>query len=157
AGTHVPFIAWWKGTIKAGTVSHQLIDFSDILPTLMEAAATPLPNGFVSDGRSFLPQLKGEEGNPRDSVFVHYEPRWGKFSRASDRFARNRDFKLYNDGRFFNVGLDPLENKALAGSPELDSRREQLQSVLDAMPPVQPPRPPASRPARNQKKEANGK
>jgi hypothetical protein len=34
AGTDVPLIAQWKGSIPAGKVNQDLIDFTDFLPTL---------------------------------------------------------------------------------------------------------------------------
>ena len=43
AGTHVALIANWKGTTPAGKVCSDLVDFSDFLPTLADAAGAPLP------------------------------------------------------------------------------------------------------------------
>jgi len=44
-GTHVPLIASWKGTALKGTVCDDLIDFTDILPTLLDAAKIKPPTG----------------------------------------------------------------------------------------------------------------
>ena len=77
AGTHVPFIAYWKGQTPAGETSMDLIDFSDILPTLAEAMQTRHPQPKRVEGRSFLPQLKGEKGSPRSWTYCWYDPLWG--------------------------------------------------------------------------------
>ena len=135
AGTHVPLVANWKGVMPEGKVSHDLIDFSDMLPTLADAAGAPLPENVELDGRSFLPQLRGEKGAPREWVFCHYYPRHGDANKAG-RFAREQRFKLYHDGRFYNVPSDYLEQNDL--DPEtLDANtletRQKLQSVVEKM------------------------
>ena len=50
-----------------------LVEFSDFMPTLAELGAAQLPADRPLDGRSFLPQLLGKKGNPRDTVVVHYD------------------------------------------------------------------------------------
>jgi len=138
AGDHVPFVVSWPGTAPSGVVSSDLVDFSDFFPTLAEAAGVP-EQASGSDGRSFLPQLRGERGNPREFTFCHYDSRWGNTAQFRDRFARDRVYKLYLDGRLFNVPADVLEQQALApGDVDADKAREKLQKVLDAMPPWDP-------------------
>lgn len=135
AGTHVPLIASWPGTIKPGQVSSELIDFSDLLPTLAEIGGAELPGDRAIDGRSFLPQLKGEPGNPRDWVFCWYE-RDGKRDGNVKRYARNQTYKLYHDGRFYDVPADELEKNNLKPdqlNPQAKQVRAQLQIVLDRM------------------------
>ncbi|MGD2175603.1 MAG: sulfatase-like hydrolase/transferase, partial [Candidatus Brocadiaceae bacterium] len=75
AGTHVPLIAHWRGTIGPGQVRDDLVDTTDFLPTIADATGaaprTP-PGDGVLDGRSFLPQLAGRPGRPREWVLVDY-------------------------------------------------------------------------------------
>ena len=135
AGTHVPMIASWPGTISAGKVSQDLIDFSDLLPTLAEAGGGKLPQDRKIDGRSFLPQLKGEKGNPRDWVFCWYE-RNGKRDGNVKRFARDQNYKLYHDGRFYHIPSDELEKQAIAPDDLNDnaqSVREKLQKIIETI------------------------
>ncbi len=132
AGTHVPLIACWRGK-SPGAVCEDLIDFTDVYPTLASVVGTDV-SGEVLDGRSFLPQIRGEKGNPRDWVFCHYTPRWG--SNDHTRFVRDHVYKLYIDGRFYNVPADVLEKNALTPEDmENPAARERLQAVLDSMPP----------------------
>ena len=110
AGTHVPLIASWKGTAPSGKVCDDLIDFTDFLPTLAEAAGANVPGSLTVDGRSFLPQLRGEKGNPREWVFCHYFRNPGD---AVRRFARDKRWKLYDDGRFYDLQTDPGERQSI--------------------------------------------
>ncbi|MCG8309739.1 MAG: sulfatase-like hydrolase/transferase [Cytophagales bacterium] len=107
AGTHVPFIANWPGHILAGSVNDHLVDFTDFLPSILEAANIRLPAGFISDGLSFYPQLKGAPGDVREWVFCHYDPNWGKFTKS--RFVHNSAWKLYEDGKIYHIKADPKE------------------------------------------------
>ncbi|MDD4873285.1 MAG: sulfatase-like hydrolase/transferase, partial [Kiritimatiellae bacterium] len=63
AGMHVPLIVNWPGKAATGKVSHDLVDSTDFLPTICEAAGVPVPAELKIDGRSFLPQVRGEKGN----------------------------------------------------------------------------------------------
>jgi arylsulfatase A-like enzyme len=134
AGTHVPLITNWKGVVPEGKLCSDLIDFSDFLPTLAEVAGASLSENVSIDGRSFLPQLLGEEGNPRDWIFCHYDPQWGK--RKQKRFARDKRWKLYHNGELFDVQVDPLEENPVKsdwGGREAGEARQRLQAVLDSM------------------------
>lgn len=90
-GTHVPLVAYWKGHRPAGAVIDDLIDFTDFYPTLAEAAAAKLAADDPIDGRSFLPRLRGEPGNPRDWVLWHYQPYWGNFPHLLSLISTNLD------------------------------------------------------------------
>jgi arylsulfatase A len=133
----VPLLANWKGTTPAGRVSTDLIDSTDFLPTLIEAVRHKLPAGAAMDGRSFLPQLRGEKGRPREWLYMHHDPRpgWDKDRFRLERFARTQRFKLYDDGRLFDLSTDVLEEKPIM--PGADTKisaaaRARLQKVLDS-------------------------
>ncbi|MHC4248482.1 MAG: sulfatase-like hydrolase/transferase [Planctomycetota bacterium] len=131
AGTHVPMVASWPGTIKRGVVSQDLIDFSDMLVTFADLGGGQVPTDRKIDGRSFAPQLRGERGNPRDWVFCWYE-RNGKRSGKVKRFARNQVYKLYHDGRFYNIPADELEKKQLSPN-QIDTSAREVQARLKAV------------------------
>ena len=122
-GTHVPMICNWPGTIPPDSVTPDLIDASDFLPTILEAAEITPPYGYFMDGRSFLPQLKGETGNPRDWIYFHFEPMSGRVHRFA-RFIRDHRWKLYDDGRLFDLNADPEEESAFEPSTDNDERTE---------------------------------
>jgi arylsulfatase A len=112
AGMRVPLIARWKGHVKPGRVSDDLIDSCDFLPTICEATGVPPKSMGSQDGRSFLPQLKGEKGHPREWIYSWYDPRPGHDKERwtkTDRFVFDRRWKLYEDGRLYDWAADPLE------------------------------------------------
>jgi arylsulfatase A-like enzyme len=138
-GTHVPLIAYWKGKSPRGAVLDDLIDFTDFYATLAEAVGAETGPDDPVDGRSFLPRLKGEQGNPRDWVLLHYQPYWGTFK--GKQYVRDERFKLYRDGRFFNVPEDLNEKTDLArgqAGERGETARHKLDRVLEAAPPAPP-------------------
>jgi len=135
SGTHVPMIVNWQGVVPAGKVSDDLIDFSDFLPTLAEMGQADIPEKIAIDGQSFYPQLLGEKGKPRQWVFMHYWER-GRNILNTRRSARDKRWKLYDDGSFYDVKNDPLENKPIPDEKitlELSTIRSRLQKVLDEL------------------------
>ncbi len=121
----VPLIVNWPAGAKAGGTCADLVDFVDFLPTFADAAGAPLPEGEIFDGRSFLPQIRGREGTPREWVF----------NGESDKkmHVRSHTHKLYRDGRFY--ALTDLEEKSDIkpgkGKPSQETERGTLQKVLD--------------------------
>ena len=160
-GTHVALVASWPGVIKPKQVSQALVDFTDFVPTLAAVGKTTVPAGFVTDGHSFVDVLRGESQGEREWVFCHYS-RNGTPARPADkekvaqalekqakakqaktmgRFARTERYKLYEDGRFYNIKNDVQEVRPIApgkGSTAAEAARRQLQSIHDQMPPWQP-------------------
>ena len=139
-GTRVPLIAHVPGQTE-GRVIADLVDITDIFPTVAEAAGIDLPSGQTFDGVSFWPQLQGETGRPREWIYTYYWPQPHKESHYQPVFhpeiayARNKGYKLYTTGELFDVARDPLELYPLA-SDHADSAdaRAVLQGVLDSMP-----------------------
>ena len=132
-GTHAPLIVSWPPKAKAGRVCDDLVDFTDMLPTLADAAGAKLPQGVTLDGRSFLPQVRGEAGIPRASIFCHYEPRHGNNNRKV-RYAQDKRWKLYQDGTLYDFVADVLEAQPVPRereTPEAKTARNKLQGVLD--------------------------
>jgi arylsulfatase A-like enzyme len=126
AGANVALLANSPRLIPGGRVGG-LVDFSDIFPTLCDVAKAPPPPGVVIDGRSFAGFLSGKDSLPRSWIFGHYHP---------DRVVRDTRFKLWSNGRLYDVAADPGETRPLVAGedPEADRARARLQAVLDSMP-----------------------
>lgn len=130
-GTHVPLIASWPSYDQEGLTSDNLVDFTDILPTLMEAAGTPIPESFLTDGRSFLPQLQGDDATAREWIFCDYNSGKPQFPVA--RYAQDYQYKLYGDGYLYDYVADPEEQQAINPntlSSPLQERYQKLKEVL---------------------------
>jgi len=69
-GVHIPMIAWWPGHIKAGGVSDALVDFTDVMPTIMELAGGNAHEDM--DGRSLVPLLQGSKKEIREDLFLSF-------------------------------------------------------------------------------------
>ena len=110
-GTHVPLILNWPGHIKQGGVMEQYIDFTDFLPTLLEVAGIPKPKDFFTDGHGFARLIEEKNMRGRKWVYCYYDPKWAHFKYA--RFVYTPFFKLYDDGRFFDLSKDEQEQHPL--------------------------------------------
>ena len=126
-GSLVPCIVSWPGKIAAGKVSPNLVDFSDFFPTISELAGAKLPEGVTIDGKSFASILKGEEGTPREWIFVQLGRNW---------YVRESNWKLNHTGELFDMKDAPFEEKPVATDstdPEAIAARARLQAVLDKL------------------------
>jgi len=128
-------IASWPGTIPAGHVENDLVDSSDFLPTILDAAGITPPDDYVMDGQTFLPQLKGEDGDSREWMYFHFEPMSGRVYRFA-RYIRTHQYKLYDDGRLFDINADPEEQSPFEASTDNEKRadvRAELAPIFDQM------------------------
>ncbi len=104
-GTNVPLICSWAGRIKAGQVADDLVDFSDFYATFAEFARSPSATVPTIDGQSFASCLSGDGPATR---------KWAFSQGRGKHWVRTRRWKLYNDGRLFDVEANPAEKKNLA-------------------------------------------
>ncbi|MBY0503433.1 MAG: sulfatase-like hydrolase/transferase [Bryobacteraceae bacterium] len=120
AGMRVPLLVRWKGKIRPGQVSDDLVDSCDFLPTLCAATGVSPKSMGVQDGHSFLPQLLGQKAKSRDHVYSWYDPRPGHDKERwtkTDRFVFDHRWKLYEDGRLYDWAADPTEKKPVENAP----------------------------------------
>ena len=61
-GTRVPAVAWGLSRIAAGTTTRALGCTTDLLPTCLELAGLPPPEGRPLEGTSLVPILEGKPG-----------------------------------------------------------------------------------------------
>lgn len=116
-GLQVPLILSLPGSLSQGDRYSGLVNVTDLLPTLCEAAKIPLPNKDEIDGISFWPQISGSStGSHRDHIYTWYNanrPMTDSSKRL--RYAHDLHFKRYAPdanfpaGRFFDLRNDPFE------------------------------------------------
>ena len=131
-GGNVPMIVYGPGLVPGGRTL-KLADFSDLLPTFCELAEAPLPEDVTLDGRSFAKTLLDPAApEPRQWIFNQYH---------NERVVSDGRFKLYWDGRLFDVSNDFHEQQDLAFSdaPAAVEARRRLRAVLDSLPPDSEP------------------
>ncbi|MBA7476325.1 N-acetylgalactosamine-6-O-sulfatase [subsurface metagenome] len=100
-GIRVPTIAYWPGTIKAGSVSDYIGGFQDFLPTCTELAKAKTPDAI--DGISMASTLLGDEARQKKHKFLYWEFHEGEKKQAVRmgdwkllRFVRSGKVELYN-------------------------------------------------------------
>ncbi|MEM9281223.1 MAG: sulfatase-like hydrolase/transferase [Verrucomicrobiota bacterium] len=115
SGTHVPMIVSWPGKVEKGQVVDHLIDFADFLPTALEMAGLPPLSKQATDGISFYRQLLNDPKAPvRKIAFKFGVQNGGKGAGPSGGYwARTQRWKLYDDGRFYDMRNDPVESESL--------------------------------------------
>ena len=130
-GSHVPFIVRAPWLAESPRVSTDLIDFSDVFPTVLELVGVPVPRGVKIDGRSFLPSVSGGKGQKREWIYSQ---------RGANRTVRDQRFKANSNGGFFDLKTDPFEKTDLRSSTdgEVVKARERLTAVLKSFPPDGP-------------------
>ena len=67
-GLHTGIVVRWPGVTAVGKRTNALVQYVDILPTLLEAAGAD-PAAYKLDGRSFLSVLRGESDRHRRYVY----------------------------------------------------------------------------------------
>lgn len=129
-GSLEPLIVNWPGVTPAGQVCADLIDSTDFLPTFAELVGVKLPAGKVLDGHSFLPQVRGQAGQPRGWVYLQLAKQW---------YARTEGWKLTQDGQLFDMTDAPFSEKPVAADtkdPAAIAVRPRLQAALDQLNPA---------------------
>jgi len=133
-GTLVPLIVRWPAVVKPGQTTNALVDMSDYLPTMAEAMGEPVPSSWQVEGKSFIPVLKGETDSARDWVFAQGRMFDGDPSKKDVAWVRTARWKLYFDGRLFDMKNDVREKKPIEpgeGSGEAKAARKELQHVFN--------------------------
>ena len=94
AGTRVPLIASWPAGIKQpGRVVDDLVEFSDLMPTLCEVTGANLPSNYPGDGSSIVPVLQDNASvRKKDWIYIWYS-RSGH-SDLGQVMVRNKQYSL---------------------------------------------------------------
>jgi len=144
-GTRVPLLVRWPAQVKAGTVCKDLVHVQDFGPTFLALAGIQDTETKISDGISFAPQLRGHAGTPRPwflgtgahpSMWLdRVRAERGEPDLASWKlvWVRGQRYKLYDDGRFYDLERDPAEAHRIPsgqGSAAAEVARADYQRVL---------------------------
>jgi len=104
-GARVPMIVNGPGIVKPLGDSRELVDMSDVFPTLADFAGADLPTDRPLDGRSFAPLLRGETFTPREWIFSYLgggrilrTKRWLLEKNTMTKFGRLYDCGESRDG-----------------------------------------------------------
>jgi arylsulfatase A-like enzyme len=128
-GIRVPAMAYWKGKIKAGTVSDYIGSGQDFMSTIAEAVGIEAP--AQTNGVSFLPILTGEAGTKHDFLNWEYHNRGTEAHsfRQACRIGNMKGVRYGADSptEIYDLSKDISEENNIADQhPELVKRMEKI-------------------------------
>lgn len=133
-GVHVPFIVAGAG-IKQRGMTTELMDFTDVLPTLAEFAGAAIPEKYNVDGTSLKPFLTGASESTKPVIYSFPGP---------TRLVRTKEFMLeavcplYDQpqGRFYktNGSWDGRGYENITHNPEFAGERKRFERLLRQYP-----------------------
>ena len=122
AGSRVPLLAWWPGTIRPA-VRNEFFCLVDVLPTIASVAGIKLQREV--DGLDLSHLLSGTAGSNREHILMSY---------GRGFYVRDPRFRLHEDGTLYDIPISSDrerygERKADPG--EFGADRKRLQRILD--------------------------
>ena len=129
----VPFLAFWEGHIRKGSVCSGLVSAYDLFPTVLELAGIEWKDGGERaslPGRSFAGLLTGaaqERGENAVVVFDEYGP---------VRMIRTEEWKYvhrypYGKNELYDLLNDPAEENNLYGQPACGAKALELKRRME--------------------------
>ena len=134
-GMREPTIAWWPGTIPAGTVSADLGTTMDIYTTSIALAGGSLPTDRRIDGVDLSASLQGTGPSPREEVQYYRGTRlmalrrgpWKAHFKTQESYTGNNALVEHETPQLYNLEVDPGEQWDVAAEhPEV------VASILEA-------------------------
>jgi hypothetical protein len=136
-GPRVPLIISAPGIVKIRGATKELVEFSDLFPTLIDYSESRLPDSYALDGKSLRPFLSGEKDTHRDWILSYI---------ATARMARTRDWVLEavdpvygsNEGRLYFSNGEHIRSKYTlvedTSSPAAREAHKGLMKILEYNP-----------------------
>jgi arylsulfatase A-like enzyme len=140
AGTRVPFIVSWKGTIKPGKVNNALFSQIDLYASLASLTGVAVENGQAPDSKNHLPVLLNQSNKPREFIVEQslnatlslVIDNW-KYIEPSNGPKMNKDTNTelgnHLQPQLYNLAGDPGETKNL--SELYPGRVNEMKRMLD--------------------------
>lgn len=135
-GIRIPFMVWWPGHAKPGTVNDQTAIASiDLLPTLAAVAGATLPADGRPDGEDMSAALRGETPQRTRPLFWEYGRNATSFAYPKDGHHRSPNVAV-RDGRWkllinadgsgaelYDLATDPHETRNVASDQSAVTRQ----------------------------------
>ncbi len=133
-GVHIPFVVG-GGLIEKRGLTDELIDFTDVLPTLAAFAGAEIPSKYKIDGVNIKPFLTGTSNETKDVIY--------SFPGVSS-LIRTKDFLLEAvsplsgnpHGRFYktNGSFDGKDYENVTHDPKYKKERDRFEVLLSERP-----------------------
>ncbi len=120
-GMREPTIAWWPGTIKAGSVITDMTSTLDVFPTLVEFSGTRMLKDRVYDGYSMADLLTDKGGGKRNIMYFYRgtqlrairKGQW-KMHLYTRTEYQGKKIEKHDPPLLFNIEHDPSEKYDVA-------------------------------------------
>jgi len=114
------FIHYPDGGIVGGRDVPQLTAHIDIMPTLLELAGIPVPEGLELDGSSLVPLLTGDAAGWPDRTLIVHNQRVVDPIKGRNTSVMTDRWRLVDDRELFDIHNDPAQqHNLIADHPEL--------------------------------------
>ena len=126
-GMREPAVAWWPGTVPAGSTCDELCTTMDLLPTFAALGGGTVPNDRVIDGKDITSLLLGKPGakTPHDAFYYFRVDRL--------EAVRSGAWKLHARGQLYNLDDDIGESRDVAKqNPDVVARLKGLMETFSA-------------------------
>ncbi len=126
-GVRVCTLAWWPGTVPAGTTTDAITGNIDVLPTAAALAGVPLPADRVIDGRDIRGVLTGGDTAGGHDTYPH-------FRGLKLQALRHGKWKWHlQEGTLYDLEADIGETRDVAADhPDVVGRMRELVAGIDA-------------------------
>jgi arylsulfatase A len=128
-GSRVPMIVNCPGKVAVLGLRDELIDFSDVFPTICGFAGASIPDDYVIDGHSFAPLVLGEPYEERDWIFSYV---------AEQRQIRDKRWLLDGYGHIYDCGDNRDETGYVdvseSSDPEVIAAKNRFETILKDLP-----------------------
>lgn len=122
AGSRVPLLAWWPGTIQPG-IRDDFFCLVDVLPSIHALAGLELTRKV--DGLNLSHNLTGTKGKGREHLLINF---------GKGYFVRDERFRLNQDGKLYDIPITSDHERyseKVTTDPRHDAHRKRLQKLLE--------------------------
>jgi len=126
SGTHVPFIVWGPDSTSRGERLNDLVDITDVFPTIAELAGISLPKDLHLRGFSIANQIQGQSATGVERQWVHQ-------GIGESETVFDGSWRLNSDGALFDCRDLPNMLPVIVESPETKAARAKLEAVFSSL------------------------
>lgn len=123
----VPFIVQAPFLSKGGRVTRDLIDFTDLAPTILEITSNKNIDNYQLDGRSLVPSLMGFEDpfEKRNWIYARF---------GNVHMIRDWQHFLDSDNNFHDLIKDPFQREPVSPlDKQAPGRKQRLELLLERL------------------------
>lgn len=123
-GVREPTIAWWPGTVEAGSVSDSVAGTTDVLPTFVKLAGGTLREDVKIDGVDIAPILRSEADKPSREAWFYFQ---GRTLKA----VRSGPWKLAVAPQSIGMGMKERPTDLQTKTPRLYNLDEEIGEITN--------------------------